>query len=525
MTIKQVALYARVSSEQQAEAGTIQSQIVALAERVTADGFTLSDEMQFVDEGYSGATLVRPALERLRDVVAGGGVDRVYVHSPDRLARKYAYQILLVDEFQRAGVDLVFLNRELGRSPEDELLLQVQGMVAEYERAKILERSRRGKRHAARQGLVSVVSTAPYGYRYLAKEDAREARWEIVAEEARMVEQIFDWVGRERITIGEVCRRLRQKGEKTRTGKLWWDRTTIWGMLKNPAYKGSAGFGKTRVGVLRPRLRAQRGHAEQPRKAYSTYDVPREEWISIPVPAIVREEIFHEVQQQLSENRARARERKRGARHLVQGLVMCRRCGYAYYGKPISIASGKGRHRHYAYYRCVGTDAYRFGGQRVCDNKQVRGDLLEETVWQEVRQLLRNPKHLEEEYRRRLNPSKAKGGGLPQLEAQVSRLKKGIARMIDGYAEGLIEKTEFEPRVKHARERLSNLAEQAKELANTEQLKAELHLVVGKLEEFSAKVSEGLDNAPWDARRELIRTLVRRIEVDAKEVNVVFRVG
>jgi len=134
---RQAALYARVSSEQQATAHTIASQLAALRERVAADGLTLRDDLSFVDEGYSGATLIRPALERLRDAVAAGDVDRLYVHSPDRLARKYAYQALLLDEFQRAGVEVVFLNRALGQSPEDDLLLQVQGMVAEYERAKI----------------------------------------------------------------------------------------------------------------------------------------------------------------------------------------------------------------------------------------------------------------------------------------------------------------------------------------------------------------------------------------------------
>src|SRR2546429_7740179 len=108
--------------------------------------------MQFLDDGYSGTTLVRPALERLRDLVAAGAVDRLYIHSPDRLARKYAYQVLLVDEFHRAGVEVIFLNRELGRSPEDDLLLQVQGMMAEYERAKIVERHRRGEGDGARAG-------------------------------------------------------------------------------------------------------------------------------------------------------------------------------------------------------------------------------------------------------------------------------------------------------------------------------------------------------------------------------------
>lgn len=167
----QVAIYARVSSEQQAEAGTIASQLAVLRTQVAQDSLTLTQELTFVDEGYSGSTLIWPGLEQLRDVVVLHGLDRLYVLDPDRLARKYAYQVLLLDEFQRAGVEVIFLNRALGQSAEDELLVQVQGMVAEYERAKILERSRRGKRHAAQTGQVSVLSGAPYGYRYISKQE------------------------------------------------------------------------------------------------------------------------------------------------------------------------------------------------------------------------------------------------------------------------------------------------------------------------------------------------------------------
>ncbi len=160
-----VALYARVASEQQAEAQTIASQVAALRERVAADGLTVSEAMQFLEEGSSGATLVRPALERLRDVIAAGRVDRLSLHAPDRLARQYAYQVLWVDEFRRAGGEVILLHRALGHSPEDALRLQVQGMMAEYERAKILARHRRGKRHAAHVGAVNVLSGAPSGYR------------------------------------------------------------------------------------------------------------------------------------------------------------------------------------------------------------------------------------------------------------------------------------------------------------------------------------------------------------------------
>jgi site-specific DNA recombinase len=201
MNTTQVAIYARVSSEQQAETHTLASQAAALRERVATDGLAVSEAMQFLDEGYSGATLVRPALERLRDVVASGSVDRLYVHSPDRLARKYAYQVLLVDEFRRAGVEVLFLNRALGQSPADDLLLQVQGMIAEYERAKIIERHRRGKRHAARIGAVNVLSGAPYGDRYVTKyEGGGQARYERSPDEARVVRQVFDWVGHDRLT-------------------------------------------------------------------------------------------------------------------------------------------------------------------------------------------------------------------------------------------------------------------------------------------------------------------------------------
>src|SRR5215813_7600396 len=328
-----VALYARVSSDQQAQAQTIVSQVAALRARVTADDCVVLPECEFIDEGYSGATLVRPGLERLRDLCANGGVDRLYVHSPDRLARKYAYQVLLIDEFQRLGIEVVFLNRALSQSPEDELLLQVQGMVAEYERAKILERSRRGKRHGAQVGMVSVLGGAPYGYRYVMKDEGGgAARFEIMLDEARVVRQVFHWVGQERATIGEVVRRLTAAKERTRMGQTVWDRTTVWDMLKNPAYMGMAAFGKTQAGPLGPRLRAQRGRPLQPRRARSHRDTPPEDWLHVPVPPIVDTAVFAAVHEQLQENRRHARLGLRGAKYLLQGLVCCAQCGYAYYG-------------------------------------------------------------------------------------------------------------------------------------------------------------------------------------------------
>jgi len=205
MSDRLVALYARVSAEPQGGAQPIESQVAALRAYLAERGVAVPPERAFLDEGYSGATLVRPALERLRDLAAAGGLDELYVHAPDRLARKYAYQVLLLEEFARAGVRVVFLTRPHGQSPEDDLLLQVQGMVAEYERARFLERSRRGKRHAAQRGAVSVLTGAPYGYRYVGKHDGGgQARYEVVLEEARGVRQFFAWVRSGRLSLSRL---------------------------------------------------------------------------------------------------------------------------------------------------------------------------------------------------------------------------------------------------------------------------------------------------------------------------------
>ena len=525
MTTHEVAFYARVSSEQQTTAQTILSQVAALRERIAADGLVLLPEYEFIDEGYSGATLLRPALEGLRDRIASGVLDCVYVHSPDRLARKYAYQVLLLDEWQRAGVDVIFLNRALSQSPEDDLLLQVQGMVAEYERAKILERSRRGKRHAAQAGSASVLSGAPYGYRYVnVAEGGGQARYEPVPEQARVVQQIFAWIGRERASLGEVCRRLQQSGEPSPKGKSYWDRSTVWGILKNPAYLGQAAFGKTReVPRQAQLLRPLRGKLPQPRRTTSTRDVNPQEWIRIPVPALIEESLFATVAEQLAENRQHAREGQRGARYLLQGLVCCQQCGYAYYGKAISPSARKGHPRDYAYYRCLGTDAYRFGGERVCTNRQVRTDRLEQAVWQQVCALLQDPSRVAQEYQRRLQePQRQENRTM--LEAQAAKLKQGLSRLIDGYAEGLIDKQEFQPRVERSKEKLQKVEQSLRALADEEARHHELRLVICYLEEFAQRVTAGLEQADWTRRRELIRTLVQRVEIGTEAVQVVFRV-
>jgi len=520
-----VGLYARVSSEQQIQTQTIASQVEAIKQRVVQDGYELDPELFFIDDGYSGASLQRPALERLRDMAAMGALDRVYAHCPDRLARKYAYQVLLIDELKRCGVEILFLNHDVGDSPEDQLLLQVQGMIAEYERAKIMERSRRGKLHAARQGSVSAIGKAPYGYRYISgKETHGQAIYQIDLEKARTVRQIFEWAGQERVPLQEIGRRLDKQGILTTTGKNKWSRTSIWQILKNPAYEGSAAFGRTHAGPKRHTLRPPRGAPEQPRRAVSVYHNPRDKWILIDVPAIVSPDLFETVQEQLAQNRKQFRQRRRGASYLLQGLLVCKYCGYAYYGQAVQRRYHKDTCYRYGYYRCIGTDAYRFEGQRVCSNKPIRIDRLDEAVWQDVCSLLKNPNRITQEYERRLHRGGRKDC-VNQLETLAQNVKRGLGRLIDAYQESLIDRVEFEPRLEQSRKRLARLNEQIEAIHQEQNEEQNLRLVVGQLETFAQMVEGGLEQADWTTKREIIRTLVKHIEINQEAAKVAYRVN
>jgi site-specific DNA recombinase len=524
------AFYARVSSEAQARDHTIASQLAALRERIAADGATMDPDHAFVDDGHSGASLVRPALERLRDAVAAAAVDRVYVLAPDRLARRHAHQALLMEEFRRAGVEVAFLNRPIGAGPEDDLLLQIQGVIAEYERAQILERGRRGRRHAARAGSVSALAGAPYGYRYVTRDRGGGiARFEVVPEEARVVRLVFAWIGLDRLSLREVGRRLQRAGCRTRSGAPRWWASTLHGMIENPAYTGTAMYGRFHAVEPKPRLRPVRHYPSHSSRPTTRAPVPREDWVPVPVPAIVDSAVAAAARAQLEENRRRKREQLRGPGWLLQGLVVCRRCGYAYYGKATPGLSERHRPGAFGYgaYRCIGSDGHRFDGAAVCANRPVRSDRLERAVWAEVEAVLKEPGRVADEYRRRLGELAAGGradADVGEVERRLGALRRGIGRLIDGYAEGVIERSEFAPRVADLRARVAQLEEQREALADATAAERDLTLVMGRLEDFSAEVRDNLDRLDWAARREIIRLMVRRVEIDDGRVEIVFRV-
>ena len=289
---------------------------------------------------------------------------------------------------------------------------------------------------------------------------------------------------------------------------------------------GRAAFGKTKARAPLPRVRASRHSAEICKKGYSSVRTERREWIEIPVPAIVSEDLFLAVQEQLDENRKQARQRRRGAAFLLQGLTVCGHCQYAYYGKKVSKSAAKGG-RQYAYYRCIGTDAYRFGGERICDNKQVRTERLDDLVWQQVVGLLSEPGRLKNEYERRLDlleRNERETFDTATLEKQKRHLEQSKSRLIDSYAEGVIDKGDFDPKIQHVKIRLKQIDHQIKETRRHQAGQFELFLIINRLEEFADAVNERLSTVDFTTKRDIIRALVNRIEIHKDEIIVVFRV-
>lgn len=528
--MKSVAIYARVSSERQAQDATIDSQVEALKQRVANDGYQLLPEQCFVDDGFSGSSLYRPALEKLRDAAADGSIDEIYVLAPDRLARNYAHQVLLLEEFKSRGVNVIFINRPAGNTPEDALLVQVQGMIAEYERAKIMERNRRGKLHRARKGCVNVLSGAPYGYLYIKKSDAQDAHYEILEDEAAVVRKIFHWYTVDQHPMGKICKILREDGVPTRTGLKRWDRTVIWAILKNPAYIGKACYGKTETVARVSTNRAARMGTGVPRRLKSSSrQKPADQWISVEVPAIVSESMFEAAHEQLQRNKKFAERNRKDGQYLLRGLLVCQRCSYSLYAKPISAASTRGHTRHYAYYRCIGTDSYRFVDGPVCDNRQVRTDELDTAIWDSVVEVLNEPERVLREFGRR---QKADGFDLGLLKDQkdsLLRTKKkteaSVQRLIDAYQAGALELDELKPRTAKLRDKVRSLDEQIHQAEQAIAGTLELTEVVTRLSEFKARMANGLEQLDFEERSKLVRLLIDRVEVNRDDVNVVYRIG
>jgi site-specific DNA recombinase len=522
VAMSNAAIYARVSSARQKDADTIASQTAALRRHAVGLGLEVPEGWVFEDEGYSGANLVRPALERLRDLVCQVPVDVLLVHAPDRLARKYAHQALLLEEFARAGTGVLFLNGPRSDSPEDALLTQFQGMIAEYERAQILERTRRGKLHRARSGAVNVLCGAPFGYRYLRKDEHGEARYEIAPGEAAIVAGLFARYADGGGSIAELARWLTDLGVPTRTGKSRWDRTTVWGMLRNPAYAGRACFGKTmRTEATAALNRTARLAGRAVPRHYTVVDRDRADWLQIAVPALVDEDTFARAQRRLADNKRYAA-RNSTEPSLLQGICVCAGCGYAYYRTSTRTTNKK-----IYYYRCLGSDDYRYEHGRICANRPVRADYLDALVWDQITGLLADPTLIRAEIDKRLNAARTADpatAARTRLAAGLAKTGQAIDRLIGAYQEQLISLDELRARMPDLRARQNSLRQQIGVL-DAQLADREIYLkLADSLEDFLTGLRTKAATATVPERQRVLRLLVQDILVGPDKITIRHRI-
>jgi site-specific DNA recombinase len=511
------AIYTRVSSDRQKETHTISSQLAALVEYADSHGYMVPPEWRFQDEGYSGATLLRPGLEAVRDLAAAGHIEVVLVHSPDRLSRKYAYQVLLAEEFSRDGVELVFLKAPSGATPEDQLLVQFQGMIAEYERAQIAERSRRGKRHRAHQGSINVLSGAPHGYRYVRKTDTTAAYYEVIDAEATVVRQIYEAYTRQGLSINAIARLLNEREVPTRTETTRWERSTVWGLLRNPAYRGRACYGKTE---LRPRQRITRPLRQRNGLASrdsANHERPRQDWIEIAVPALVSEETFALAQEQLEQNKQHS-PRRTIEPTLLQGMLVCECCGYGLYRTSTQTSA-----RRLYYYRCIGSDAYRHLKGAVCSNPPVRQDQLDAVVWEELMRLLEDPSIIQDELTRRLQAAK-NADPLKQRQDQLhrdqARLAKGMDRLLIAYQEGLASLEQLRSRMPDLRKQDQAIQAELQSLETAANDQTKYVRLVETLDGFHTRLRERAATLNVSERQKVLRLLVKEILVGRETITI-----
>jgi site-specific DNA recombinase len=512
--LKLAAAYARVSTDRQEQQESLGSQVEALQQAAAEGGYDLPTEFLFIDDGYSGARLDRPALDRLRDLVSEGAIEVILISAPDRLARHYAYQVVVLEEFKRAGCEVIFLNHAFGQSPEEQMLLQIQGVFAEYERMLIKERMRRGRLFAARQGRVNWGGNPPYGYRYLRKTETTPQQLVVCEAEAAIVQQMYRWLVEEEISSYAIQKRLTERHVPTRgPNQYGWAQSTVIGILHSPLYKGEALYNRTQLADTR-RPRGPRSLKDlRPGNGRSRAARPPEDWIPVRVPALVDPEVWEMAQQQLARNRERAQRNNTRHHYLLRGLLTCGRCGRRLIG--MWSRAGKGR------YSCLAR--YPRSAPWSCGGRSVGAAKVEALVWAHVRELLSHSELL----RARYEDGQGDPAVDPRAEQEQERLRRKllavereVQRLIDAYQAGVIELPELQTRRQRVedhgqvlRARLQDIEQQHRERTK------ELRLVQG-LEEFCTSMHHALENPEYEVKQKVLQLVVDRIVVDAQQLTI-----
>jgi site-specific DNA recombinase len=509
------AIYARVSTERQERQQTIDSQLAALSAWAAEAGHMLTAEHVFRDEGHSGARLDRPGLDALRDAVRDAEIDVIGVVSPDRLAREYAYQALILEEFRRAGCAIAFLNHSISDDPGDQLLLQIQGAVAEYERALLGERFRRGKLQKARAGCF-IGGRAPYGYRYLPGRDGAGGRLEIDQAEAEFVRMLYGWLVDERLTIRQILKRLNFGPWYPRSGRHPWSPSVVHHILFEPVYTGTAYANRYDfVEAKKPRSRKPSCAGRGCRRMR-----PREQWIAIAVPPIIDQALWDRAQAQLARNARLSFRNNQKHNHLLRCLLTCGACGLAMHGIARVTAAGAVR----SSYRCAGKDCVMTARETACPRAQVDGDRLETAVWEHVRGLLADPERLLAQFERVASgadqASQHAQAAERRIRTRLDRLARADRRLVDAYQAEVIslaELTERRRSLAAQREALEHQGRQQQTL-RSEQVKAQA--VLNDLTAFCDRIRGRLDAASFADKQAILQLVVERIIVHESSLEI-----
>ena len=487
MTI--AAIYARVSTERQEQQKTIESQICELREACKKDGVEIAKE--YIDDGFSGGVLARPGLDQLRDDVSRGLFNAVYILSPDRLARRYLYQALVIEELKKKGIEVVFLNKAVTDSPEDQLLLGIEGLISEYERAKILERTRRGRLHRARNGEI-MGGSAPYGYDYLAKTKHRAAHYRINEKETEVVRLIFSLYLRFRST-SRIVKILANKKIRTRNNSKYWSKGLIHRILTSECYLGTTYYNKYDKSGGKRSIRE------------------RHEWIPIRIPKIVNVEIFRLVQKILKSHRGGKRRRI----YILSGLLRCQHCGSRYIG----VSSNEGQH---FYYRC-GNVVKRFPLPRNCSSKPVRAERIESVVVEAIKNAVSRPEvlinHVLGLAKNILDKGKRAREESERLVSRKKSLETKKIKLLELYLEGLIQKSTYLEKKNEIEETERDL-ERAKEDMNDIVPDVKSPLLIQNIEYFSELARRRIDEAEPLKLREFLVYLIDEIKFDSYKMEI-----
>ena len=504
------ALYARVSTERQERFQTIDSQLAALRTWAASQGHVLADEHVFRDEGYSGSRLDRPGLDALRDAVRDGAVGIVAVLTPDRLARKYAYQVLLLEEFRRAGCEVVFLQHPISDDPNDQLLLQIQGAIAEYERAVLGERFRRGKLQRARDGHYQ-GGCAPYGYRYVPRQDAVPGHLVVDDAEAELVRMLYGWLIDEQTTIRQILKRLNAGPHFPRSGRHPWSPSLVHHILADPVYTGTA-YANRYSFIAPKRPRRERG----PRTGTATCRQlkPREQWIAIPVPAIVDAQTWDRAQAQLARNAKLSFRNNSKYNYLLRCLMTCAGCGLAMFGRTYVATASQPERR---YYQCHGKDCILSARPAACPSRNVKAAEIEAAVWQHVADLLTSPEQLLAQFDR--FAAAAEAGTVrdravdQQLRARLDRVARADKRLLDAYEAGAVSLAELSERRRHLGDERLALGRQQQERDRLRGQRVQAEAVRTSLDAFCRRVRTRLDAATFADKQAILQLVIERIIV------------